>query len=131
MAKKAAKKKSVPGGGAGAGSGGGTSRKNLTIVLVDNKLPDPLNAEVSKNGPNGPADRVRWDNQSGRGRTIQFDFDWWPFVEAPTLIELAAGKKSAWFTLAADAPSSGYGYSVSPPLVAGTGPDEPKVTAGD
>jgi hypothetical protein len=119
MGKKAAKKK------------GKSKGKDVVIVLKDNQLPDPMDASARKNVPNGPGDRVRWDNQSSRGRTIGFDFDWWPFVEAPTMIEIEEGKKSSWFTISSTTPSSGYDYNVSPPLVPGSGPDDPAISVGD
>ncbi len=123
MAKKAAKKKPKKIAG---------SRVDVTIVLTDGQLPNPIDAQANKNvAAGGPADRVRWDNQSGRGRTIRFDFDWWPFDEPPTLIAVKKNQKSTWFNISTITPSSGYNYAVSPPLVPGTGPDEPKVTAGD
>jgi len=121
MAKKAAKRKKKAKG----------NNKDVIIVLKDEQLPDPMEASARRNIPNGPGDRVRWDNQSSRGRTMQFDLDWWPFVEPPTLIEVEEGKKSSWFTIATSAPSSGYDYNVSPPLVPGSGPDDPKISVGD
>jgi len=125
---KAAKKKSGKGGKGGKDGNG----KDVTIILKDDALPIPMDADANKNGLiGGPPDRVRWDNQSTRGRTIQFDFDWWPFEEAPTLIEVESGRRSGWYTISASTPTSGYSYGVSPPLVPGSGPDEPKVSVGD
>ena len=116
------------------GKKGGTAKKSkdVTIVLRDGQLPDPPEADADKNGLiGGPPDRVRWDNQSSRGRTIQFDLDWWPFDDPPTLIEVEEGKKSKWYTISDSTPSSGYSYSVYPSLVPGTPPEDPKVSVGD
>ena len=108
------------------------SAADITIVLKDGHNADPKDAIVHKNPPGGPGDRVRWDNQTTRGRTVWFnDMSLWPFEETPELIVIKKGHKSEWFTVSSSAEKTGCTYKVFPTLIPGVPPDDPKVSVND
>jgi hypothetical protein len=123
MAKKKAAEKNKNTGTGGIG--------RWVIVMKDGALPEPKDLKASKSGPSGSPDRVRWDNQSSRGRTVLFDFGWWPFEEPPSAIQVKTRGRTGWFTISTTTPSSGYSYKVYPSLVAGVPPDDPKISVSD
>jgi len=106
------------------------SSKGVVIQLKAGIGPDPNPAQVKKNKPGGPGDRVRWWNRTKRGHTITIDV--WPFVEPPQPIMVAAGAKSPWFTIFEDTPSSFYDYSIEPTINPSSGPPgDPGMLVGD
>ena len=121
--KKQAKKKPV-------GKKKKQTRKNHVIVLQDQIGAVPTMLRAKKHKPKGPGDRVRWSNEAPRGVTLSFQT--WPFVEPPQLIQIAAGRKSGWFTVYQGTVSTRYGYTVTPSLIPpGTPPDSPAVIVED
>ena len=128
MAKKGGKGRgrgAVMGGGV-AGAGGASEAakgKNQTIVLLAAGGADPKNAKFAAAGKN----KVRWDNQAGRGLTVTFGY--WPFVQAPVPIAVEAGRKSKWYDVVPAIAKGDYTYVISPDLTAGdTPPDPPGVS---
>ena len=103
--------------------------KIVTIELIDGVGAKPSLADASLN-KGGTPDQVRWWNRTKRGRTLTFSA--WPFVEAPVSITVAAGKRSATYTLASTTLPGPYDYSIDPTINPPDGaPDEPAINVGD
>jgi hypothetical protein len=104
---------------------GASSRKkakgaDLEIHLVTEVGADPSWPTAKKNKAAGAPDRVRWINETDRGRTLTFTK--WPFVEPPAPIAIAAGKKSPWYTLYPEITNGPYDYHIEPAIVSSSGP---------
>ena len=126
MAKKAGKGK-----GKGAVVAGGPGDKaspikkvDTTIVLKPTGGAKPHTLTLSPLGRN----RVRFSNAASRGLTV--DFQYWPFLQAPGLIQVEAGKNSKWFDILVPKDSeANYTYSIIPDLSSGDdNPDPPGIS---
>ena len=101
----------------------------VTVRLVQLKGCDPEKPELKASTD---VNHIRWSNETTADRKVHFTADW-PFMETNGDITVAAGAKSAWFTLDPAKVSGGgkpFPYQVTPTLAKdpGEGPDEPSIS---
>jgi hypothetical protein len=105
--------------GAGAGRGG---KKKDTVQLIHPTGPDHI-PHLSVSG----RDSVRWWNRDTIEHTLTFGG---PIFEGgQTVIVIAAGKHSSWFTIDGDADVRTYSYGITPAFPNQGPPDPPEVVA--
>lgn len=83
------------------------------VNILDQIGAQPDQPLLSESG----GDSVRFTNSTGRGHTLEFRFDTWPFLEPPQFIQLDPGKKSAKFHISPQTPTLvPIPYKIQPPV---------------
>jgi hypothetical protein len=98
----------------------------LTIVLEDNKDPDPLKAALDKHSEQ---DHCRWQNLTSADRKIHLKS--WPFMEEPKDFTVPAFGLSEWYSLDKAKASKDYPYEISPSLSGNATSTRPAIVVGD
>jgi hypothetical protein len=93
----------------------------IRIIQIQDGVPDKGSLHLRRNSAVFQPDRVQWVNLDGRGRTVVFKDDHWPFVECSQRICVPAHGSSQVFTVYFSATLGGYQYTVLPPEPQGPG----------